>query len=338
MLKWLMRVIRGASLSRVKDCVNQVKEKSGRKLRNLILLDMIGCFIKYGAGFHDYLIFEFYNMKGSERKTYMTRIKNKKLHLLMNDPAQTHFFDNKNEFYAAYKDFIKRDFLDLALVDDDKIKEFIKGKEYIIGKPNDGECGHGVEKIKLSDFADPDAAVNYIRTSESNFGVIEDVVTQHPALSELYPYSVNCLRMVTVYWKKKSYVLYAVLKTGNNKKFVDNLENGGYACHVDLETGVVTGPGHTSDLDLCEAHPMTGIRFEGFQVPLFEEAKQLVSEAAKVNPRVRYIGWDVAITPDGPLIIEGNNYAAYDFPQLPDRSQKKSGLLKQLQDIGIPLK
>ena len=337
MFKYLLRIFRGLSLKRIAKCVNEVKKKSGRKSRNLILLDMLGCGIKYGAGFHDYLIFEFYNMKGKQRKTYMTRVKNKRFHQMMNDPTKTDIFDYKNNFYATFKDFIKRDFQDLSVVSDDDVRDFIKGREYIIGKPSLGECGHGVDLIHIPDYPTVDDAVKYIRNSDNQFGVIEDRVVQHPALSELYPYSINCLRMVTVYWKKKSYVLYAVLKTGNNKKFVDNLENGGYACHVDINTGIVVGPGHTSGLDIVEEHPMTGMKFEGFQVPFFEEAKALVSEAAKVVPQVRYIGWDVAITPNGPLIIEGNNYAAYDFPQLPDRSQKKEGLLKQLKDLGIPV-
>ena len=337
MMNYMLRVIRGLSLKRIASCVNEVKEKSGRKSGFLILMDMLICGIRYGAGFHDYLIFEFYNMNAKERGTYMTRVKNKKLHQLLNDPSKTELFDQKNLFYATFKDFIKRDFQDLSLVSDADIRDFIREKEDIIAKPSEGECGHGVELIHIPDFATLDEAVKYIRTSESHFGVIEERVVQHPELSRLYPYSINCLRVVTVNWNDKVSVLYAVLKTGNNKKIVDNLENGGYACHVDLETGVVVGPGHTSQLDIEEIHPMTNVKFEGFQVPMMDEVKKLVTEAAKVVPEVRYIGWDVAISNKGPLIIEGNNYAAYDFPQLPDRSQKKEGLLKQLQDLGIKL-
>lgn len=337
MFKYLLRIFRGLSLKRIAKCVNEVKKKSGRKSRNLILLDMIGCGIKYGAGFHDYLIFEYYNMKRKERKTYMTRVKNKRLHQLLNDPSKTNIFDYKNQFYAHFKDFIKRDFQDLSVVTDDDIKDFIKSREYIIAKPSLGECGKGIELIHIPDFSSIDEALAYIRKPENGFGVIEDRVEQHPELSRIYPYSINCMRIVTVYWKKQPHVLYAVFKTGNHKKFVDNMENGGYACHVDINTGVVVGPGHTSELDIVEEHPMTGVKFEGFKIPYFEEAKKLVMEASKVIPQVRYIGWDVAVTPNGPLIIEGNNYAAYDFPQLPDRSQKREGLLKQLQDLGIPV-
>ena len=103
MFKYLLRIFRGLSLKRIAKCVNEVKKKSGRKSRNLILLDMIGCGIKYGAGFHDYLIFEYYNMKRKERKTYMTRVKNKRLHQLLNDPSKTNILYELQLLFSSLK-------------------------------------------------------------------------------------------------------------------------------------------------------------------------------------------------------------------------------------------
>jgi hypothetical protein len=44
-----------------------------------------------------------------------------------------------------------------------------------------------------------------------------------------------------------------------------------------------------------------------------------------------YIGWDVCIMPDGPAIVEGNNYAGYDFSQLPEHRPNKIGDLPFFQ-------
>ena len=306
-LDYLMRVASGMSLEKLRQCVNDAHERSG-KPKALLLADIIHCARKFGAGYYDYLIFEFYNMTDEERATYMTRMRNKRFDDMINDPEDCAIFDDKSQFYAHFSDFMGRDWRDLAKVSDGDLAAYLEGHEYVIAKPNDGECGHGIEKIHLADFATLDEAVAYLRQPEKNFGVVEDLLIQHPEMSRLYPYAVNCMRMATVYWKGESHLLYAVLKTGNHGKFVDNLENGGYACHMDLE---------------------------GFQVPYFAEACELAKRAAAVVPTVGYIGWDMAITENGPAIIEGNHFAAYDFPQLPDRSQNHRGLAAMLEDIGI---
>ena len=48
---------------------------------------------------------------------------------------------------------------------------------------------------------------------------------------------------------------------------------------------------------------------------------------------MRYIGWDVCIMPDGPAIVEGNNYAGYDFSQLPEHRPDKIGDLPFFQQF-----
>ena len=48
---------------------------------------------------------------------------------------------------------------------------------------------------------------------------------------------------------------------------------------------------------------------------------------------MRYVGWDVAITPNGPAIIEGNNYCAHDFWQLPGQTPGGIGIIPVLKKI-----
>ena len=89
---------------------------------------------------------------------------------------------------------------------------------------------------------------------------------------------------------------------------------------------------------IYETHPMTGIQLEGFQVPMFFEACELAKKASKVVPQVRYVGWDIAITPDGPALVEGNNYCAHDFWQLPAQTPEKTGILPVFEAIEPDLK
>lgn len=339
-IKYYIKVARGIRIRKLSHCITIVQRRCG-KSRLAILCDMIACAQEYGAGYYDYMIFEYDQMTENQRATYMTRMTNKTFIAKMNDPAYTHLFDKKNEFYKAFASYLGRKFLDLSACSLEELKAFLKEHREIIAKPAEGECGHGIEKIRLDQFPTIDKACEYLLNPKKGFGVVEEVIVQHPEMQRIYPDSVNCLRMATLLVDGKAQMLYAVLKTGNNGNFVDNLESGGFACHVDRETGVVCGPGHTSssisDARLVLVHPATGVPFRGFKVPHYKEAVDLVCKAAMEVPKVRYIGWDVCITESGPAIIEGNNYAAYDFPQLPDFSQPRRGLLAQIRDLGVAI-
>ncbi|MEG1426425.1 MAG: sugar-transfer associated ATP-grasp domain-containing protein [Oscillospiraceae bacterium] len=335
-IKYITRVITGLKIERIRECVDTVHKKSGKN-RAATLADMLWCSVRYGAGFHDYIISEYNNLTGAQRKTYMTRVKNKKLVTMVNDERYMHFFDNKDEFYEKFTKYLKRNYLVISKADLAAVAKFMQGKEYLIAKPSDGQCGEGIEKLKLSDFADSEALYRYLKDPEKNFGVVEDLIIQHEALSRLYPFSVNCIRFVTLVHEGKSHVLYAVLKTGNNGKFVDNYMSGGYSCVVDLNTGIVIGDGHPETLEVSRVHPATGVAFRGLQVPFFKEAIALVNQAALEIPQVGYIGWDVCFTPTGPAIIEGNNYSAYDFSQVPDKGRENIGILSLVNEIGIKL-
>ena len=64
----------------------------------------------------------------------------------------------------------------------------------------------------------------------------------------------------------------------------------------------------------------------GYQLPMVPAAITLAKQAAMVLPQMRHIGWDVAITPEGPAIIEGNEYPGTDLCQLAPHYPEKQGL------------
>ena len=333
---YLTRVLGGASFKKMFSVIDRIHNKTGKNKVKLFF-DMLGCTVKYGAGYNDYMIFEFYNMKAKERKTYLTRMKNKKLITMLNDEKYADIFSQKNLFDKKFAEFLGREVLDIAEIDFDEFKRFVTGKEEFFAKPYNGESGKGIEKIKVSDFDSTEALYEYVTSKEKNFGVIEELIVQHPQAAAIYPYSINCFRVVTLVHDNKPHILYAVFKTGNNKHFVDNLESGGLACHFDLDKGEITGQGHTSALINYDAHPETGIKFVGYKLPFMDEVKEMALKAAMVIPEFRYVGWDICLTPNGPAIIEGNDYPAYDFPQLPDPDRPRIGLLAKIREYGIKI-
>lgn len=335
-IKYLTRVLTNARFKKMFEKIDAIHERTGKN-KAYLFFDMLGCALKYGAGYNDYIIFEYYNMNAAERKTYLTRIKNKKLVMMLNDTNFSHILDQKNLFDEKFAEFLGREVYDIAKIDFEKFEKFVEGKEYIIVKPYIGESGKGIEKLKISDFANTEELWKYLNKPEKNFGVVEQLIEQHPQAAALYPHSLNCLRIVTLVNNGEAHILYAVFKTGNNGHFVDNLESGGIACHFDLDKGEIIGQGHTSALVNFDVHPATGIPLVGYKLPFMDEVKDLVKRAAMVMPECRYIGWDVCLTPNGPAIIEGNDYPAYDFPQLPDPDKPRIGLLPKIEQFGIKL-
>ena len=78
--------------------------------------------------------------------------------------------------------------------------------------------------------------------------------------------------------------------------------------------------------NVFEKHPDTGITFIGYQIPMLPEAIALAKKAAMVIPQMRHVGWDIAITPDGPVIVEGNEHPGTDLCQLAPHYPEKRGL------------
>ena len=90
--------------------------------------------------------------------------------------------------------------------------------------------------------------------------------------------------------------------------------------------GTALYPAFDDANDTHGIHPLTGVPIVGFEVPLFAEAIEAVKAAAQRIPEVPYVGWDVAIAPDRPVLIEGN-YNTGVFQAKPSVSGLRRGLL-----------
>jgi hypothetical protein len=187
-------------------------------------------------------------------------------------------------------------------------------------------------KKNIDDYKDFDEMYRELLQEDS--WLLEEVLKQHPDNEKVYPYAMNCLRIITVVDKQRvPHVIFATQKFGLNGRVVDNY---GFGTRVDLETGKICSPGVSGDGSMAiiyDEHPMTHYKLMGHQVPMFKEACELAKSAALVVPQVRYVGWDIGITPDGPAIVEGNNYCAHDFWQLPAQTPEKTGILPVFEAI-----
>lgn len=329
-IKYYLRVLSGMSFGKMKSTIDRVHEKCGKN-KIATFFDMCICMVLYGAGYYDYLIFAFYNMNHAQRKTYVTRMKNKKLITLLNNQEKSYLFENKGEFCKIFKDYLGREVLNLEDVTFESFCEFMNDKDIIFAKPYKGESGKGIEKLYKEKFDSLKEMYDYVTSGK--FGLIEQLIVQHDDINKMYPLAINTYRVVTVVQDGVAHCAYATAKFGAGGKFVDNLENGGICCPIDRETGKIMGCAHTSRLVTFDEHPDTHVTLMGYQLPFVKEAIELCKKAALEVDDMRFIGWDVYISPNGPGIIEGNDYPGYDFWQLPEHTPDKIGLWPYYKSI-----
>ena len=194
-----------------------------------------------------------------------------------------------------------------------------------------GECAAGVWHVRVESgrlLVDGREVIagDWLRGLGQARVVLEGTVQQHPEVACLHPASVNTLRLVTVLTPDGARPFSCILRIGCGGRRVDNTARGGLFVMVDLERGVLKGDGffwpeHGTRTD---RHPDTELVFEGRQLPFLRDA---VSLACRLHEQVLYglhsIGWDLALSPDGPLVLEANDNWEIPHAQLTGGGQRQ---------------
>lgn len=310
------------------EAAKTVHARSGKNTL-LVLTDMVYCGFRYQAGYMDYLVFEFYQLNAAQRKTYFTRGQSNRFVRLLNPQEHWHILDDKIEFLRRFDDCLGRAWIDLRECTEDQFEEFCALHPKIIAKVLNGTCGHGIELFEISDKSKIVGLYKMLR--EGRQYLVEEVLVQHPDVGKIYPLSVNTIRLVTIKNRDTVHVVFSCIRLGNGKK-VDNLNSGGMAAIVDLETGKISTPGADKDGKAYSCHPMTGETLVGAQIPFYPQAIALVKDAACRVPEIGYIAWDVAITPEKPVLIEANHFPGHDLYQFQVHlGPEKLGLLPRFE-------
>ena len=310
------------------------------------LLDVVFCRMKYGSGVDDYFDFRFYSMNHIGRKSFGTVRDQFKLYYA-NDKDYIIRTANKNEFVKHYGHLMGRETMSVSLeTNEESFREFQEkakaaGFQRIIFKPYRGNSGRGVFILSLDDpdiqsvktvmdrynreIADVLQDVPQLKKGlvEQQELVAEWVIENHADVKKVHPSSLNTLRMPTLRSGENCKVMGGYLRFGRDGLSVDNISSGGMVAEVDLDTGIVVSAAVDHAGREFYKHPTTGEIIIGLQVPYWEEAKALALEAAKITPQLIYTGWDVAITPTGPILIEGNSMGGLEIQQMPRHMGKR---------------
>ena len=184
----------------------------------------------------------------------------------------------------------------------------------------DEATGHiqllGGTSVALGDFIDD------IVTHFADGYMFQERVAPHAAVRELCGDRLPTVRVYTINGENGPEVFRVCWKVPAGKNVADNFwRKGNILCAVDYQTGKVVRAIKGFALDQVELtnHPDTNVPLVGFEIPNFKAIIGLALEAARVFNDIRVIGWDIAPTDAGGVIVEGNYAPDFKLVQMAER-------------------
>lgn len=286
-----------------------------KKFLPFLTLDAAWCVFRYGLALTDYLNYEIYRRDSAQRREYVgVKIQNT-LYEQVSPSRYKQRYTVKPTFLKEFRAYTQRDFVVPGEGNFPELERFLDSHSRFMIKPYDGLGGRDVRRMESASITDREA---FFQKCIRERLFLEELVIQHPQLNVLCGACVNTMRVMTFNDHGKPEILWMGLRIGNGTNDVDNFHAQGMACAVDIQTGRLVGNAVNKDGRHFEKHPISGIVFRDFQLPDFEKAKQLVLQACLESDKILVVGWDVAFSENGPVIIEGNRRPGFDLVQMID--------------------
>lgn len=254
-----------------------------------------------------YVIGNGYTLSRYEKKRFFTDKRARWLWHEVNDPKYKHLLYNKVDALEFFSDFVSREWLYAPKSSFSEFMDFVNKTPVFIAKPSHGYEGHGIEKHSTNGVPEEELKTLYNHLVSSDM-LLEECLKAHDDIY-LGTKSLNTFRLYTMIdGKGDVHVLKAKYRAGTGDAITDTA-NGCIAYPISIEHGVIEGPGINEVLNSKNYfyHPDSDKLVVGMKIPMWDRVLEVVTEAAKKIPQIRYIGWDIAITNDGVEFIEGNH-------------------------------
>lgn len=277
--------------------------------------DMLFWWFAYGFSFNEYLCYRFLEKTKAERLKFFSDRDSVAFGYDMNDINDMAVFGDKMNTYNKFRPFFGREAVSLASRSDyDVYAEYIAKHRQFVKKNVYKACGQSVELIDISaDRRSEKELFDYL-ISEGKV-ILEEVVEQGKQTAIFNTSSVNTIRCITLKTRTEMLVPYCFMRTGRKGSFIDNGRSGGLFVGIDPQTGILGTDGVDENGIRYTAHPDSKVQFKGYQLPDWNSAISMCIKMAEEVSSVRMIGWDIAYTDQGWIVIEGNALTEVIGPQ-----------------------
>jgi hypothetical protein len=324
-------------LDRIKQgltCLSQIKAESGKGYLR-ILLDYYSLHRNIQIGFSEYHKFEFENQPEKFRSTFLSGKKKRKFLVVLN--PRKYYILARNKYIAH----LVLESAEIAMPElicyydpKSKIENNRIGYDYnsilkILKEKNTNKCfikttetshGEGVMLVKNIDYKDKSCQLNSFNGDVIELSqilgneplIFESVIEQSGQFKNFNSSSVNTIRFMTILLPSgEAKVIATFIKIGRSGACVDNAGSGG---NIDAAVDIETGEIHSAiqfngwrKISPIKNHPDTGTLIEGVKIENWNDIKNRVLQFQQAIPFLKAIGWDIAITNDGPVVIEIND-------------------------------
>ncbi len=294
--------------SQLQDFVMTHYERNHNNWKS-IKRSMKRCYLFGGVNYSEYLVMHFEQRNIFEKKEFVPRCSEMNLYWQVN-PKEKYgpLLENKGKCYSFFCDYYKRDLVSVSKKEiseglvDIKLSSFIcKHKKFMV-KPLNLYCGIDIQII---DAFESKSIVSDLVASYPNGFVLEELIVQSDSMSSFHPNSVNTIRIVTVNYGDSIDIKWPFMRVGRGGAVVDNAGAGGIIVAIDAETGTTVS---SIDEMGCSfvVHPDTKVPLLGFKIPFWEELCELTKKMASMCPDCHVMGWDMALTDSGWVMVECN--------------------------------
>jgi hypothetical protein len=288
----------------VGSVLERAKEASAQhgKWTPAIVVDMLWQAGFRNVGFQDYIDYDFAILSGAERATYMTHPVSNQLSQKYDHPDYRHLFQDKVAFDRVFSEHLHREWMVVEAGNASEVRAFVERNGTVVTKEPVGQAGTGVHRYHAAEIEDwDDFHRGLLARGEL---LIEQVIVQHPDLAAVCPGTVNTTRVTAFFDGERTHILAMAQKFGRGA-VSDQMTFGGFYTMLD-DDGHAVGPGYDSHGHVHETHPDSGFRIRDFQLPMIDEVRVFIDRVARVVPQVQYVGWDIVVSPTGPVLVEGN--------------------------------
>lgn len=315
--------------------LKEIKLESGKGFIEIVK-DYYKLSRNIGISFYEYYKFEFEKQPEAFRDTflslsnkyhYLEILNPRKYYILARNKYITHLFlenagIDKAELYCYY-DCIGRTGNQRIGYDYESVLIILKSRKVntCIIKPTEASHGEGVLLITSIDYTNGGCYLENHKGEVFELSqllkkdplIFESVIEQTDQFKRFNASSVNTVRFMTLLSTSgQAEIISAFVKIGKQGSCVDNAGDGG---NIDAAINVATG-------EICFAlqfdgwrktkpifhHPENGAQLNGVVIENWESIKNKLIRFQQAMPFLRAIGWDIAITDQGPVVVEMNDF------------------------------